>query len=145
MSTLSQFLGSQVETNFTTATVGTNVTVPSSAQGRLICKAGGVAWVIAPDITQLSRTWYCKEDAVTTAKEVTGSVGWFIPSSGQLQNPGYTCRTQWDSFSSAYYWSSTECTGNASNACNVNFNNGCACYSGKNLTCCVRAFRLVTY
>ena len=143
MSTLSQFLGSQVETNFTTATVGTNVTVPSSAQGRLICKAGGVAWVIAPDITQLSRTWYCREDAVTTAKEVTGSVGWFIPSSGQLQNPGYTCRTQWDSFSSTFYWSSTEVI--ATNACGVFFNGGGASSLNKGSVYCVRAFRLVTY
>jgi hypothetical protein len=143
MSTLSQFLGSQVETNFTTAEVGTNVTVPSSQQARLICKSGGVAHIVAPNIAELSRTWYCREDAIASAKEITGSVGWFIPTGGQLQNPGYTCRTQWDSFSAASYWSSTQI--NVSYGCSVNFTSGTAFGCSKTNTYCVRAFRRVTY
>jgi hypothetical protein len=144
MSTLSQILGSaQIPTDFTTAAVGTDVTVPSSQQARLICKAGGVAWIVAPNISELSKTWYDREDAIVSAKEVTGSVGWFIPTVGQLQNPGYTCRTQWDSFSSALYWSSTEA--NAPFACRVSFLNGTASSCYKCNALCVRAFRRVTY
>jgi hypothetical protein len=40
---------------------------------------------------------------------------WFVPSISQLNNPGFVCRTQWDTFASASYWSSTEIS--ATNAC----------------------------
>jgi hypothetical protein len=68
---------------------------------------------------------------------------WFVPTVGQLQNPGYCCRTFWDSFSSASYWSSTDF--NATNACSVGFTNGIASLSLKSNAFGVRAFRCVTY
>jgi len=65
--------------------------------GTLICQASGTNWVVAPNTSEVSRNWYCRDDAVTTAQSVSGCTGWFVPSVGQLQNPGYTCRTYWDS------------------------------------------------
>ncbi len=111
--------------------------------GRLICRAGGTNWVVAPNTSEVSRTWYLRNDANTRAQQVSGCTGWFVPTVTQLQNPGYTCRTFWDSFSSTPYWSSTE--HNATNACYVLFNTGTASVSHKNNTFCVRAFRCVTY
>jgi hypothetical protein len=112
--------------------------------GRLICRAGGVFWIVAPSSAQVSRTWYLRNNANTRAQQVSGCTGWFVPTRPQLQNPGYTCRTFWDSFSSTYYWSSTEAS--SGDACGVNFNNGlAACFFSKTNTFCVRAFRCVTY
>ena len=123
-----------------------NVALGSAYQcGRVICKNGGIAWIVAPSCSEVSRTWYSRNDAVTTALACTaGATGWFIPTISQLQNPGYTCRTFWDSFSSADYWSSTE-SPIGTNACFVNFINGSADIRHKTNTSCVRAFRCVTY
>ena len=118
--------------------------IPQLGGSRIICKNGGLAWLVAPISTEVSRTWYCREDAVTRAIAVTSlTTGWFVPCIGQLQNPGYLCRSFWDSFSSANYWSSTEY--NSSGAFVVFFNAGTAHIATKTNTCCVRAFRCVTY
>jgi hypothetical protein len=112
--------------------------------GHVICKSAGTAWVVAPRCSEVSRNWCARDNAVVLAETCTGVVGgWFVPTRAQLQNPGYTCRTFWDSFSSAFYWSSTE--NSATGACNVNFNSGIAYSNGKTFTICVRAFRCVTY
>jgi hypothetical protein len=142
MSALSQFLGPNTKFD-TTAALGSKVFIPNTGPAPLICKAGGCAWLVAPEPAQVSRTWYCRQDAAILAESATGSSGWFIPTLSQLQNPGYICRTFWDSFSSAIYWSSTE--GNTTHACGVNFSNGFACSSSRNSTDSVRAFRVVTY
>ena len=118
--------------------------IPQLGGSRIICKNGGLAWLVAPISTEVSRDWYCREDAVTRAIAVTSlTTGWFVPTCGQLQNPGYLCRSFWDSYSSASYWSSTE--GNSSVACSLNFANGSTDILYKTATCCVRAFRCVTY
>jgi len=113
--------------------------------GRVICKNGGIAWIVAPICSEVSRTWFSTGDAVTTALACTaGATGWFVPTRSQLQNPGYTCRTFWDSFSSSTcYWSSTEF--NATLGCFVSFVNGSYGGTTKGVTLCVRAFRCVTY
>jgi hypothetical protein len=111
--------------------------------GHIICKAASTAWIVAPRCAEVSRTWYLRNDANTLANTCTSCTGWFIPTVSQLQNPGYTCRTYWDLFSSTNYWSSTE--NNATHACNVVFINGSAGDSLKTTTRCVRAFRCVTY
>jgi hypothetical protein len=113
--------------------------------GRVICKNGGIAWIVAPSCSQVSRGWNSRGDAVTTALACTaGATGWFVPTISQLQNPGYVCRTYWDSFSSTFYWSSTEY--NATNARVENFTNGGTNVTGtKSSFFCVRAFRCVTY
>jgi hypothetical protein len=122
-----------------------NVALGSTFQcGRVICKNGGIAWIVAPSCSEVSRTWHLRNDAVTTALACTaGATGWFVPTLSQLQNPGYTCRTFWDSFSSARYWSSTE--NSATTACRVFFTTGNSSPSLKTSTYCVRAFRCVTY
>jgi hypothetical protein len=110
----------------------------------LLCKTAGTAWIVAPSCTQVSRIWVAREDAITCANALTGHSGtWFIPTSAQLQNPGYTCRQYWDTFNTALYWSSTEF--NATNACCVSFNNGGAGSLSKTLGLYARAFRCITY
>jgi hypothetical protein len=127
---------------------------------RLICKANGVAWFVAPSCTQVGSTWaggqynstqvgdkccICEWSGLETRLISCGfnPCDWFVPSSTQLQNPGYVCRTNWDSISASFYWSSTEIT--ATLACGVGYTNGSALGFSKALTCCVRAFRCVTY
>jgi hypothetical protein len=78
--------------------------------GFLICQSGGTRWVVAPSSSQVVRNWFDRADASTRAQEVTGCTGWFVPSIGQLQNPGFNCRTYWDTystFSPSNYWSNT--------------------------------------
>jgi len=111
--------------------------------GYLICQASSVRWVVAPSSAEVSRNWYSRNDANTRAQQVSGCTGWFVPTCGQLQNPGYTCRTYWDSYSSTIYWSSTE--SNSIVAWIVFFDIGGASGSGKTNTNCVRAFRCVSY
>ena len=111
--------------------------------GYLICKSSPTAWIVAPNTSEVSRTWYLRADAITTAGSVSGCTGWFVPTVSQLQNPGYTCRTLWDSFSITNYWSSTE--SNATHACLVPFSGGSAYSLTKTGSRCVRAFRCVTY
>ena len=118
--------------------------IPQLGGSRIICKNGGLAWLVAPISTEVSRTWYCREDAVTRAIAVTSvTTGWFVPCIGQLQNPGYLCRSFWDSYSSTLYWSSTEF--NCSDACILNFTTGNTNNCNNSYTTCVRAFRCVTY
>ena len=118
--------------------------IPQLGGSRIICKNGGLAWLVAPISTEVSRTWHCREDAVTRAIAVTSlTTRWFVPCIGQLQNPGYLCRSFWDSYSSTGYWSSIDFAANA--AYYVNFNTGGAHGANKTNTNCVRAFRCVTY
>lgn len=111
--------------------------------GYLICASGGTRWVVAPSSAEVSRNWYSRNDANTRAQAVSGCTGWFVPTISQLQNPGYTCRTYWDSYSSALYWSSTDV--NAGYACHLRIDDGNADTGAKSNPNCVRAFRCVTY
>ena len=118
--------------------------IPQLGGSRIICKNGGLAWLVAPMSAEVSRDWYCREDAVTRAIAVTSvTTGWFVPCIGQLQNPGYLCRSFWDSYSSTLYWSSTEC--DSILACGMSFNTGSTYGTNKTNPFCVRAFRCVTY
>ena len=135
-----------------------NVSGTTKDGSRLICKSGGVAWFVAPSCTQVSSTWNgttntlvgnksCICDWPTLCSRMI-SCGfninnWFVPSVSQLQNPGYVCRTNWDTFSAAGYWSSAEI--NATCACFVFYGIGSTDTSSKSGACCVRAFRCVTY
>ena len=128
--------------------LGTGV---GTARSRIICKSSGVAIIVAPRSAEVSRTWYCRNDAVTTAGSITGlttsafsSTGWFVPTLGQLQT-GYSCRSFWDSYSSHSAWTST--VYNSGNAFFVLFNDGFACSGAvtNTYTLGVRAFRCVTY
>ena len=128
---------------------------------RLICKSNGGAWFVAPNCTQVSSQWAGGQYNTTlvgnkccifewpTLNTLLLQCGfnpcdWFVPSSGQLNNPGFVCRTRWDTFTATNYWSSTETTATgaylryfASGACNP----GCNKAGFSN----VRAFRFLTY
>jgi hypothetical protein len=112
--------------------------------GFLICRASPLRWVVSPISAEVSRNWSLLGDANTRAQAVSGCTGWFVPTAPQLQNPGYICRSFWDSWSNTCYWSSTET--NASIGCPVMFGNGGVTGSSfKGYSYCVRAFRCVTY
>jgi hypothetical protein len=124
----------------------TTVNLPTGSSfggGFLICRSGGLRWIVSPSSAEVSRTWFVASNANTTAQQVSGCTGWFVPTISQLQNPGFTCRSFWDSFSSTNYWSSTEFNGTS--ACNVRFDTGNAITYLKTISRCVRAFRCVTY
>lgn len=79
--------------------------------GFLICRASPIRWVVSPRSAEVSRDWYSRNDANTTAQSVSGCTGWFVPTCSQLQNPGCLCRDFWGPspcYSSYYYWSSTQ-------------------------------------
>jgi hypothetical protein len=139
MSTLSQFFLSKT-------TIANNLPDGRSSieGGWYICKNNSVAWIVASLNTEVSRTWYCIDDATTTANACTGCTGWFVPTIAQLQNPGFSCKQYWDSFSNGGYWSSTECTDTTARAINIS-TGGFSPPPPKCNTCCVRAFRCVTY
>ena len=131
--------------NFTTA-----ADIPALGEagcgGYLICCSSNNLWIVAPASTQVQRNWYNRNDAVTTANANAACGDWFIPSCGQLKNPGYQCRTYWDSVNlSGYgYWSNTERT--SFHAWNVAYDAGNAPPSGKQHSFIfVRAFRCVSY
>ncbi len=152
MSTLTQFVGigtSLTVTNLTTCitlTVDTTAPLgsrPKGAGGFLIARGGSNLWIVSPKCAEVSRSWTSRNDAITLANTCTSFNGWFVPERSQLQNPGYLCRTYWDSFSSSSYWSNTlyfiAC------GCFVNFSTGAADFESAFATNCVRAFRCVTY
>ena len=129
---------------------------------RLICKAGGTAWIVAPANTQVCQTWNnststqvgnkCSASDWPTLCTCLISRGlnpsdWFVPSQAQLANPLSVCRAQWapSTCNGNYcYWSSTEI--NATNACYYGIDSGIPFEEAKtNGTRHVRAFRCVTY
>ena len=126
---------------------------------RIICKSSGTAWIVAPSCTQVSQPWNgtttllvgdkcCVCDLSTLQAQLINCgfnpCDWFVHSLSQLQNPGYVCRTQWDTFSATCYWTSTELSATA--ACIVPFVSPSP-YTSRFKTCflSVRAFRCVTY
>lgn len=108
--------------------------------GYLICQAAGVRWIVAPFSTEVTRSWYDRGDATSTAQSITGCTGWFIPSCTQQQNPGYACRQYWDCYNPTY-WTDTS----AGTTVAVLDSNGSFFNMFKNTEYNVRAFRCVNY
>ena len=126
----------------------------------IICKNGGTAWIVAPYCTEVNTTWnnfalsgyttvgnkpcICDWPVLNTRLINCGfnPSDWFVPSLTELQM-GYNCRSNWDTYSLACYWSSTE--GNSPTAFYICFLNSCQGGAGKSCPFCVRAFRKVTY
>lgn len=112
--------------------------------GNVICVSGGIVWIVAPNTTEVTRNGNSIDDAVTTANANASCGDWFVPTCAQLKNPGFCCRTYWDSYSLNCYFSSTQY--NASNLWAVCFNStGGGKFIDKVQSLCVRAFRCVTY
>ena len=131
----------------------TEVFVPGASYegGFLICKASPLRWVVSPYSAEVSRTWYLRNDANTTAQSVSGCTGWFVPTISQLQNPGLICRSFWGpspcSSWPTCYWTSCPITNPAPHLTQLAatiYINGCV-NRDKTNTNCVRAFRCVTY
>ena len=123
------------------------VTQITDCKGFFICCGPSTCkWFVAPACTQVSANWYSTGNAVTCANSLMGSCGWFVPDIGVMSDPGYNCRTYWDSYCLTSYWSSSET--NAGRAPCINMTNGVTCShftphapSGKQSGGCVRAFR----
>ena len=117
--------------------------------GYLVCCSGGNLWVVAPSSTEVKRQWHSRNDAITQANSNAACGDWFIPSCGQLQNPGYQCRTHWDTYRSSaahLYWSNTTYPGYPTSAWWVRFWDGHTEGAGKtHPDKYVRAFRCVSY
>lgn len=113
--------------------------------GFLICcsAAESAYWVVAPSCTEVHRSWYLRNDAVTVAQACTGCSGWFIPEIAKVANPGYTCRVYWDSFITTGYWSNTEF--NITCAYLQRFTTNFIQRLGKESLWYARAFRCITY
>jgi len=115
--------------------------------GFLICKQSpNLRWVVSPYSAEVSRDWYSRNDANTTAQSVSGVGGWFVPTISQLYNPGYICRSFWGPspcYTNIRYWSSTDYDANSAHV--VFFYAGDTRGHHKENWFCVRAFRCVTY
>ena len=125
---------------------------------RIICKAGGVAWIVAPSSTEVGQTWNnstttlvgnkcCICDWPTLCARLIACGfnpnDWCVPNSTDLNNPGYVCRSKWDTFTATRYWSSTEV--NSTTSCGLVFSTGALSADNKTSVSCVRPFRRVTY
>jgi hypothetical protein len=105
--------------------------------------SNGLALLVSPASTEVKCEWTPEFPEVFQKLQEQGFIPshWFVPTKEQLF---LAYKTIPEHFSSPYYWSSTEY--NSTNACYVNFTNGIATSNGlKNTTCCVRAFRCVSY
>jgi len=86
----------------------TCTTNQSDCKGFFICCGPSTnKWFVAPSCTEVSRTFTSRSDSVTVANSCMGSCDWFVPTIGQAYNPGYTCRSYWDSYNCVEYWSNT--------------------------------------
>tara|TARA_B100000085_G_scaffold236602_1_gene225298 strand:- start:124 stop:912 length:789 start_codon:yes stop_codon:yes gene_type:complete len=126
--------------NFTTETVNLG---DAYQGGYLICNQSTILWVVAPASTQLQTTWANRGTAVDNAQAQAACGDWFVPTISQMQNPGYTCRTYWDSYDSAMYWSNTE--HNSGGAWRISMSDGTTNANAKTDSYRVRAFRCVAY
>jgi hypothetical protein len=153
--------------NFTTEQA---LTIPPLGQcnstigGYLICCASSNLWIVAPVSTEVQTNWFNRMSAINAAQNSTGCSGWFLPTRAQLQNPGWTCRTYWDSYKNTATgingrrpWQSGV-IGYISNSfgdmphnsgpnhiCDVYFQNGQGNIALKSHIGVVRAFRCVSY
>ena len=82
-----------------------NIPITDYKGNFICCQDPTTKWFVAPSCTEVSRSWYCLEDSVTVANSCMGSCGWFVPSRA-LMSSGYNCRTYWDSYVEAAYWTS---------------------------------------
>lgn len=118
------------------------------AGGNKICTAGGVAWIVAPAASEVSRVHspfasaVCNS-AILTAEALVPCGDWFIPNTSQLYNPGFVCRTYWDTYSCAFYWPCNY--GNLYHTSGMSMVSGGFGYNNKGSIFCVRAFRCVAY
>ena len=124
--------------------------------GNLVYKQGGVAWIVAPASSEVSRTWYCRADAVTTAQSAFACGNWFIPNINELKIVANCC-VYVNGMKLRGYWTNNVCVGpfstNGWNVTafisydNINFisGNSSNCNRSRPSNLCVRAIRKVYY
>ena len=114
--------------------------------GYLICCSSNNYWIVAPSSSEVQRTWFSRNDSNARAQQVSGCSGWFVPSCAQLKNPGYNCRTYWDSYTyNGRYWSNSA-NPNPQYAYMVGFHSSMnAFFDGSTSVERIRSFRCVSY
>ena len=100
------------------------------------------AYILAPVCTEVSRNWYNRNDAITTANAHAACGDWFIFGNSFL-NGTFFPGGGWDSNCSNNYWTSTEDDGR--NAWWYRPSDTCRNQANKNNVFCVRAVRSVSY
>ena len=130
---------------------------------KLICKAGGTAWFVAPlsngietgviwaagcysgcNVSRCCITDWGVLDACLSANVACYvTTQWFVPTCTQLNNPMYCCRANWNYNCGACYWSSTSTAGDGAIA--KSFYNNSTGATNKGYAFAVRALRCVTY
>ena len=63
--------------------------------GTIVAKNGGRYLIVSPKKAEISLFWEEKEKVIAYTEEVTGTSGWFIPSSGLLINEELNVRNLW--------------------------------------------------
>ena len=63
--------------------------------GTVLAKNDGRYLIVSPKKAELNLFWEEREKAITYTEEVTGTSGWFIPSSGFLINEKLNVRNLW--------------------------------------------------
>lgn len=111
--------------------------------GYLIMKDGGVAIIVAPCSTCVTRCWYCRNGAITCAEGVAACGDWFIPDIQELCMYR-SCCAYWDHHDNCEMLSDTRTSnGNARSMRYCLVENSTVT---TRFTCCrVRAFRKVYY
>jgi len=109
-------------------------------------KSNGLALLVAPASTEVEATWSKEFPEVFQKLKEQGfnPSQWFIPTKEQLQLAYNVIPSRFHGgVDATYYWSSTE--NNCTSAWAVDFGIGSPYGNSKAATCCVRAFRCVTY
>ena len=110
--------------------------------GNVFCKSSSNYWIVAPPSSEITRTWYSRYDAATTAQQVSGCTGWYIPTRDQAYSL-FLCRDYWEEKVS-HYWSNTN-----RDSCQayyqVMYSSGPRWDEQKSYDKCVRAIRNVSY
>jgi hypothetical protein len=84
------------ETSKVTFSFTTEDPIGKSLEGGIIvAKNGGRYLIVSPKKAEMSLFWEEKEKAIAHTEEVTGTSGWFIPSSSLLINEQLNVRNLW--------------------------------------------------
>jgi hypothetical protein len=116
--------------------------------GYLFAKESSVAWIVAPNAYTVSRSWYCRNDAVTVVEASVPCGDWFVPNLSELLYAS-NYKEFWDTYSTSTtsHWVSSTCGtgGTNSSSWSVVVCRSCTCATFNNNARTVRALRRVFY
>jgi len=115
--------------------------------GLLICCSGGNLWIVAPSSVEVKRSWWQRAHAATSANANAACGDWFVPTLQMMQNPGFQCRTHWDSITyPEWYWgNNTDYGHHGVGAKSIYMTTGGLAGDNKNTSYWIRSFRCVSY